>query len=96
MPLWNNVDGVPADKPKYLNDTDKTNTLGADDAEAAENAGIAHAGWNLKTTGSGGRSGRVQYECLVALSNMTSDADQDEATLPPHGAGSSSSSSAGA
>ena len=30
---------------------------------------IAHAGWNLKTTGSGGRASRVQYECLVALTN---------------------------
>ena len=30
---------------------------------------IAHAGWNLKTTGSGGRSGRVQFETLVALTN---------------------------
>tara|TARA_X000001036_G_C20472458_1_gene722191 strand:- start:217 stop:498 length:282 start_codon:yes stop_codon:yes gene_type:complete len=32
-------------------------------------AGAAHAGWNLKVTGSGGRSGRVQYETLVALTN---------------------------
>ena len=32
-------------------------------------AGAAHAGWNLKTTGSGGRSGRVQYETIVALTN---------------------------
>ena len=30
---------------------------------------IAHAGWNLKTTGSGGRASRVQFECLVALTN---------------------------
>ena len=30
---------------------------------------IAHAGWNLKTTGSGGRASRIQYECLVALTN---------------------------
>ena len=30
---------------------------------------IAHAGWNLKTTGSGGRANRIQYECLVALTN---------------------------
>ena len=32
-------------------------------------AGAAHAGWNLKTTGSGGRAGRVQYETIVALTN---------------------------
>ena len=28
---------------------------------------VAHVGWNLKTTGSGGRASRVHYECLVAL-----------------------------
>ena len=32
-------------------------------------AGAAHAGWNLKVTGSGGRSGRVQYQTLVALTD---------------------------
>ena len=32
-------------------------------------SGVAHAGWNLKTTGSGGRAGRVQFETLVALTN---------------------------
>ena len=30
---------------------------------------MAHAGWNLKTTGSGGRAGRVSHECLIALTN---------------------------
>ena len=30
---------------------------------------VAHAGWNLKTTGSGGRAGRVSQETLVALAN---------------------------
>ena len=34
-----------------------------------QSGAIAHAGWNLKTTGSGGRASRVQYECLVALTN---------------------------
>ena len=32
-------------------------------------AGAAHAGWNLKVTGSGGRSGRVVYTTLVALTD---------------------------
>ena len=32
-------------------------------------AGAAHAGWNLKIEGSGGRSGRTQYQTLVALTN---------------------------
>jgi hypothetical protein len=35
----------------------------------------AHAGWNLTTTGSGGRAGRVQTETLVALANLTGDGD---------------------
>ena len=30
---------------------------------------VAHVGWNLKTTGSGGRAGRIQFETLVALTN---------------------------
>ena len=34
-----------------------------------QSGAIAHAGWNLKTTGSGGRASRVQFECLVALTN---------------------------
>ena len=37
------------------------------DGEVAD--GAAHAGWNLKTTGSGGRANRVQHETLVALTN---------------------------
>ena len=30
---------------------------------------IAHTGWNLKTTGTGGRASRVQFETLVSLAN---------------------------
>jgi hypothetical protein len=30
----------------------------------------AHAGWNLKFTGSGGRTGRVYHETLVALTSV--------------------------
>ena len=32
-------------------------------------AGAAHAGWNLKITGSGDRAGRIQYQTLVALTD---------------------------
>ena len=39
------------------------------DAQEADVANI-HTGWVLKTTGSGGRAGRVQQEVLVALSEM--------------------------
>lgn len=34
-----------------------------------------HQGWVLKTTGQGGRAGRVTHEVLVALSNMYGDSD---------------------
>ena len=31
--------------------------------------GPAHAGWSLKTSGTGGRTGRDQYEVLVTLTS---------------------------
>jgi len=34
-------------------------------------------GWNLRTVGSGGRAGRVQNECLVAMREVLSDASDD-------------------
>lgn len=37
----------------------------------------AHAGWNLRTVGTGGRSGRVFYETLVAMGSMAGDASDD-------------------
>jgi hypothetical protein len=40
-----------------------------------------HIGWNLKTVGSGGRAGRVQFETLVALANPIGDGS-DDITLP--------------
>lgn len=48
------------------------------DAQEADVAGdgVVHTGWVLKTTGTGGRAGRVQQEVLVALSQMKSDGDQ--------------------
>lgn len=53
---------------------------GVDDSEtAAARAGAgakaAHAGWVLRTEGSGGRAGRVHNEVLVAMSSMTGDAE---------------------
>lgn len=45
-------------------------------AETASGAGApAHAGWVLRTEGSGGRAGRVTYETLVAMGSMTGDAE---------------------
>ena len=72
MALWTNVD-EEAGKPKYLNATDKSNTVGINTQEATAN-GLT-AGWNLKTTGSGSRSGRVFHEVLVAMGSMTGDND---------------------
>lgn len=51
--------------------------FGVDASEAdVAGDGVIHTGWVLKTTGSGGRAGRVQQEVLVALSEMKSDGDQ--------------------
>lgn len=37
----------------------------------------AHAGWNLRTEGTGGRSGRVFVETLVAMGSMSGDGSDD-------------------
>lgn len=56
---------------------------GVSAGEVAANGGsIAHSGWALRTEGSGGRSGRVQYEVLVA-GGMSGDAS-DDAVLPDY------------
>jgi hypothetical protein len=44
--------------------------FGYDPAEVAADPAIPHAGWVLRTEGSGGRAGRVQYEVLVAMSSI--------------------------
>lgn len=43
----------------------------------AKNKGISHAGWVVRTEGTGGRAGRVQYETLVAMSSISSDGSDD-------------------
>lgn len=57
---------------KGLNEGDGTNSTGTS---------VVHTGWNLKTVGTGGRAGRVQYETLVALANtdpnLVSDGSDD-------------------
>jgi len=42
----------------------------------------AHSGWNLKKTGSGGRSGRVTWETLSVVATVKSDNNSDDAVLP--------------
>lgn len=53
-------------------------TIGVFGVDATEQSVVAnpkggHAGWNLVTTGSGGRAGRVQVDTLVAMGSMTGD-----------------------
>jgi hypothetical protein len=64
-----------------------TLTSGAATATAILGAGttskskVPHAGWVKKTVGTGGRSGRIQYETLVAIGSITTDAVDDK-TFP--------------
>lgn len=51
--------------------------FGVSPGEVAANRNIPHAGWVLRTEGSGGRAGRVQHEVLVAMSSISSDASDD-------------------
>ena len=44
-------------------------TIGLFNVAAGERFSGCHQGWVLKTTGSGGRASRIQFECLVALTN---------------------------
>lgn len=50
-------------------------------AARAEGTGdrAAHAGWVLRTVGSGGRTGRTQTEVLVAMSTITTGSDAEDA-----------------
>ena len=73
MALWTNVDNE-AGKPKYLNSTEKSATLGVTPDETSTQK-ATHAGWVLTSTGSGGRSGRVFNETLVAMGSMSGDND---------------------
>jgi len=67
--------------------TETGHTLQGDTATATavvgggKNKGVAHAGWNVRTVGTGGRAGRVQYETLVAMGSITGDAS-DDSILP--------------
>jgi hypothetical protein len=42
----------------------------------------ALAGWNLRKEGSGGRAGRVSYECLVAMGSISGDGADDNQFAP--------------
>jgi hypothetical protein len=73
MPLWGKRDQL-SDVPKQVfNDKNQTGTsqygntvFGVDVAEVTVNPAAGHTGWVKRTVGTGGRSGRIQYEVLVA------------------------------
>lgn len=56
--------------------------FGVDTNEARANGDIPHAGWVLRTVGSGGRAGRVQHEVLVAMSTITTASDAEDIAYP--------------
>jgi len=70
---------VVSEKPLYtvysMNE-DAGEIYGADAAETAANNAVVHSGWVKRTVGTGGRSGRVQFETLVA-GGISGDADDD-------------------
>jgi hypothetical protein len=76
MALWSNTDAEDS-KPKFLSTAEKAVTFGVDVAEQAaetsQGTGPTHAGWVLRTEGTGQRAGRVFQETLVAMGSMTSD-----------------------
>ena len=79
-PLWAatmlNVAPSSANRTSlYQNTTANTFISGATNglfnysASETQSGKVAHSGWVLKTTGSGGRSGRVSYQTLVCLTS---------------------------
>lgn len=72
-----NIDIVDA----RVTPTGEVHTLTGETATAAAvisgvAKGAAHTGWVLRTVGTGGRAGRVQYETLVAMGgNLSTDAE---------------------
>ena len=88
MALWSNTDANTS-APLFIVDVITGNTgvqafnqtpvgtygVSAGEAEATPPNG--HAGWVLRTVGSGGRTGRVTEETLVAMGSMDLDASDD-------------------
>jgi len=83
---------VVSEKPLYVVYSEANGDAGAvfgvDTGEMAyantagtEADAVPHAGWVRRTEGTGGRSGRVSYEVLVAGSSITGDA-ADDTQLP--------------
>lgn len=71
-----NISSVPTSAQAGHSLTGETAT-GVVTVGGSKNKGIAHAGWVVRTAGTGGRAGRVQYETLVAMGSMSSDGSDD-------------------
>ena len=71
-----NISSVPTSAQAGHSITGETAT-GVVTVGGSKNKGIAHAGWVVRTAGTGGRAGRVQYETLVAMGSMSSDGSDD-------------------
>lgn len=54
-----------------------------DSNESAASGKIAGTGWNLKTTGSGGRAGRVTWETLAVVKRVQNDTGATEDAVLP-------------
>lgn len=65
------------------NETNRATAV-ADLGYTSAGSSATHAGWVLRTVGTGGRAGRVQTETLVAMGSMVSDASEpsDDTVLP--------------
>jgi hypothetical protein len=61
--------------------TGQTATAVSELTEVGYTKGAAHTGWVLRTTGTGGRAGRTQYETLVAFGGNFSN-DAEDVILP--------------
>ncbi len=71
-----NISSVPTSAQAGHSITGETAT-GVVTIGGAKNKGVAHAGWVVRTEGTGGRAGRVQYETLVAMGSISTDGSDD-------------------
>lgn len=69
-----NLTSVPTSAQIGHSVTGETATVSA---VLSRGAAVTHAGWVVRTVGTGGRAGRVQYETLVAMGSMTGDGSDD-------------------
>lgn len=94
MSQWGSVDQVGDAPVGVVNDNNETGTalygtevyaVDANEQAIARTNGNprgAHAGWVLKTEGTGGRAGRVSYETLVAMGSVSGTNVADDTDFP--------------